>query len=313
MRGLYSYLMESTRFNVNRRLVFIINPIAGGRESASLKKILDVAVCHIPDSDIVYTKYPGHARELAASAVKDGYDVVVAVGGDGTVNEVASSLVGTDTALGIIPLGSGNGLARHLGIPLQPEKAIRTIMESKPITIDSATINGTPFFCTAGIGFDAQVAADYAKSGTRGLITYVKEAIKDWIAYKPGDYVIETENGKLQTKALLITIGNANQWGNDYFITPQASLLDGNLDIAIVKPASMMSNLSMVRQLRQKTLTENPNVLYIKSSYARIECLTTKKAAAHYDGEVASFDGNILFECKKNTMKIIPGIGADSI
>jgi len=300
--------MITPYLNMDRRLLFIKNPISGGQKSSSFQKQLDISIRSVPNAELVYTKHPGHARELAANAVKEGYDVVVAVGGDGTVNEVASSVVGTDTALGIVPLGSGNGLARHLGIPLQKEKAIKTIIESKPVTIDTAIINGTPFFCTAGIGFDAQVAADYAKSGTRGLITYVKEAVKDWISYKPGEYVIETENGSLQTEALLITIGNANQWGNDYFITPNASLQDGKLDIAIVKPASIISNLSMVRQLRQKTLTKNADVIFLKSSYAKIECLSNDKKAAHYDGEVASFDGIILLECKKNSLKIIPGI-----
>jgi len=299
---------------MNRKTFFISNPLSGCHGSSFTRYEVDSIVHRlIPNSTLVYTEYAGHARELAAKAVKVGYDVVVAVGGDGTANEVASSLVGTNVALGIIPLGSGNGLARHLGIPLQPENAIRNIMESEPITIDTATINDIPFFCTSGIGFDAQVAADYSESGTRGLVTYVKEAVKDWVSYKPEEYIIETENGRLQSKALLITIGNANQWGNDYFITPQASLLDGKLDITIVKPASMMSNLSMIRQLRNKTLLENPDVVFLKSSFARIECLSNKKTAAHYDGEVANFDGNILLECKKSTMKIIPGVNVKTI
>jgi len=302
----FYYLTELIRLNVNKKYLFITNPISGGKKSASLHKIVYSTVRQIVNADLAVTEYPGHGRELAANAVEKGYDVVVAVGGDGTVNEVASSLVGTETALGIVPLGSGNGLARHLGIPLLPEKAIENILKSKPVTIDSAVINGTPFFCTAGIGFDAQVAMDYAEDGARGLTTYIKNAVKDWTTYKSGEYIIETEEGRIQTRALLITVGNANQWGNNFFITPTASLCDGKLDVTIVKPASIISNLSMIRQLRNKTLTKNPDVMFLKSSYVKIEHLSPEKTAAHYDGDVTSLDRNIYIECKNSSLKAIP-------
>lgn len=174
------------------RFLFIINPVSGGRKAKALHNEVKYLASRIPEVEITGTEFPGHARELSATAVSNGYDAVIAVGGDGTVNEVASALVGTDVSLGIVPLGSGNGLARHLGISLQPEKAIMTILNSAPARIDSAVINGIPFFCTAGVGFDAQVAADYAKAGSRGLVTYAKEAIRGWFSYKPGEYIIET-------------------------------------------------------------------------------------------------------------------------
>lgn len=268
---------------------------------------MESLVSKIPNAEMVKTEYSGHARSLAAAAIGKGYDIVVAVGGDGTVNEVASALVGSDTALGIVPLGSGNGLARHLGIPSQPRAAVKAIMAGQPIRIDAAAINGRPFFCTAGIGFDAQVATDYANAGTRGLITYAKEAVHDWRLYRPKEYEIETEEGAVKTQALLITIGNANQWGNNFFITPDASLQDGKLDIAIVKPASIESNAQMVWQLRHKSLAKNPDVLYLRSPFVRIKCLSEAAIAAHYDGEVTTLSCPIRFECHKASLNVIPG------
>ena len=291
--------------SVCSHMLFILNRIAGGRSSESYRKSIESIVSRIPGSSLALTDYAGHAREIASAAVKDGCDLVVAVGGDGTVNEIASVLVGTDVALGIVPIGSGNGLARHLGIPLDLEGAVKAILERHVVTIDYATINGKPFFCTTGIGFDALVANDYAKAGTRGLITYVKEAINDWFSYAPGEYVIETDNRTIRTKALLITVGNANQWGNDYFITPHASLKDGKLDIAIVKPANILSYLKMVWQLRHKTLAENPDVVYLKSPFVKITCLSESNVAAHYDGEATSFNGNIVIDCKKESLRVV--------
>lgn len=287
------------------KYLFIKNPISGGQRSKSFQRKVESIVGGISSATIVNTEYPGHARELASTAIKDGFDAVVAVGGDGTVNEVASALVGTDTALGVVPIGSGNGLARHLGIPLQPEKAISAILNPKTVRIDSATINGTPFFCTSGVGFDAQVAADYAKAEGRGLITYAKEAVRDWFSNKPGEYVIETEEGTIQTKALLITVGNANQWGNDYFITPRASLFDGKLDIAIVQPASVASNLKMVWQLRHKTLYRNNDVVYLKSSFVRIELLSGESAPAHFDGEAALMGNKVLVKSEPSSLNVL--------
>ena len=288
-------------------ILCIVNPISGGLASAPLHRIVESLVSKIPNAEMVKTEYSGHARSLAAAAIGKGYDIVVAVGGDGTVNEVASALVGSDTALGIVPLGSGNGLARHLGIPSQPRAAVKAVLAGQPIRIDAAAINGRPFFCTAGIGFDAQVATDYANAGTRGLITYAKEAVHDWRLYKPKEYEIETEEGSVKTQALLITVGNANQWGNNFFITPDASLQDGKLDIAIVKPASIESNAQMVWQLRHKSLAKNPDVMFLRSSFVRIKCLSEAPVAAHYDGEVTSFDGEIFCDCRPGALKVLAG------
>lgn len=282
--------------------LFIINPISGGAKSSLLRHAVRNAVSKMPDAEFVITEGAGHARELAADAVGRGIGIVVAVGGDGTVNEVASSLVGTGAALGIVPIGSGNGLARHLHISLRPSEAIKAIREDGIVAVDSATVNGRPFFCTAGIGFDAQVAADYAKAGTRGLLTYAVEAVHDWTTYKPEEYAIETEEGVVETRALLITCGNANQWGNDFYITPQASLRDGKLDLAIVKPTTLSSNFKMLHQLRSKTLSDNPDVVYLRSSFFRIK--RREEGAAHFDGEETSLGKEIVLQCMPASLRV---------
>lgn len=285
--------------------LFIINPISGGVQSTLPRLLIKNIVAKMPSAEMVFTERAGQAHEIAAEAAQCGIGTVVAVGGDGTVNEVASALVGTKTALGILPLGSGNGLARHLHIPLLPLEAINVIRKKRPVIIDSAVIDGRPFFCTAGVGFDAQVATDYANAGSRGLLTYAKEAVEDWNTYKPEEYVIETEEGTVRTKALLITCGNANQWGNDFYITPRASLQDGKLDVTIVKPANLHSNFLMLHQLRSKTLDENPDIISLKSSFVRIR--RDKEGPAHFDGEKLQLGTTISLECIPSSLKVIPG------
>jgi len=274
----------------------IVNPISGNGRSAaaidSIGAVLDKAAVQWTG---VVTEYAGHAFELARQAVTDGCDVVVAVGGDGTVNEVASALVGTDTALAVIPRGSGNGLAFHLGIPHKLEGAIRVLTDAiaKPQiikTIDTAVLkaDGTerPFFCSAGIGYDAKVAFDYASSGHRGLATYTSKAVEDWMKYEPDEYKISSDNADFTVKALLITCGNANQWGNNFHIAPDASLLDGVLDVTIVHPLNPFQAIPMAVQLLGYGINRNHCVESLKTSRVRIERLGgDTRADAHFDGE----------------------------
>lgn len=181
---------------------------------------------------VVLTTGPGHATELATAAVEAGIDRVLAIGGDGTINEVARALRHTATALGIVPIGSGNGLARHLKIPLNNLLAIDRALEGKPVVIDSGEINEHPFFCTAGIGFDAYVAHAFAEQTMRGLPTYIRVTLEAFLRYRPGQYVI---NGQ-QKELFSLTFANAGQFGNDIWIAPLANVSDGRLDFCQVRP-----------------------------------------------------------------------------
>lgn len=208
-------------------MLFIINPISG---KGKKKKI--AAALHERGYKVVYTEYAGHAEELARTTDEE---IVVAVGGDGTVNEVARGLTGTGKTLGIIPCGSGDGLARHLGLSHKIKKAIRTIENCNVRTIDSAEINGRKFFSVCGVGFDAVVSERFALSGRRGLWNYIKQGLTTWKSYKPEIYELDIDGKSFRSEAMFITIGNSNQWGNGAKITPLADLCDGILEITIVK------------------------------------------------------------------------------
>lgn len=207
-------------------MLFIINPISGhGRKQRIISRLEKAGY------KVVCTEYAGHAEKLAREAAEQ---VVVAVGGDGTVNEVARGLVGTGKTLGIIPCGSGDGLARHLGISHNFSKALKTVTSGKTSPLDAGRINGRLFFSVCGVGFDAVVSERFAKCGKRGLSTYIREGLKTWRIYAPERYVIEMNGQTLEHEAMFITVGNSNQWGNGAKITPLADSSDGILDITVV-------------------------------------------------------------------------------
>ena len=185
-------------------ILFLVNPKSG---VGGKKRILQMVERYIDhgryDADVRFTEYAGHAYELAKDAVVCGVDVVVAVGGDGTVNEVGRALVHTATAMGVLPCGSGNGFARHLGIPMSTKKSIEFINKAEPVSVDYGKINGHPFFCSCGMGFDAVVSDDFAKGTGRGLLNYVKQSLLDWVKYKPETYLVETDSIKEKFEAFV--------------------------------------------------------------------------------------------------------------
>lgn len=267
-----------------KRIIFIVNPISGTRG----KRIILQCIRERMDKsryeyEVKCTKYAGHATELAAQAVKDGIDMVVAIGGDGTINEVARALVHTNTALGIIPCGSGNGLARHLRIPMDAKDAVDIINAGNVICIDYGKVNDIPFFCTCGVGFDAFVSLKFADSGKRGLLTYLENTLHESLNYKPETYEIENEEGTMHYNAFLIACGNASQYGNNAYITPQASLTDGLMDVTIMEPFTVLDVPSLSFQLFNKTIDQNSRIKTLRTRKIRIH--RTKPGVLHYDGD----------------------------
>ena len=281
-----------------KKIVFVVNPISGTQEKKTILKWIDERIDRsIYEYTIVRTDYAGHATQIAANAVHDHIDMVVAIGGDGTINEIGRSLIHSDTALGIIPCGSGNGLARHLRIPMDPKAAIDIINQGHQVCIDYGKINNIPFFCTCGVGFDAFVSLKFADSGKRGLLTYLENTLHESLTYKPETYEIENEEGTMRYKAFLIACGNASQYGNNAYITPQASLTDGLMDVTIMEPFTVLDVPSLSFQLFNKTIDQN----------SRIKTLRAKKIKIHRMHEgVMHFDGDPLMAGKELEVEIVP-------
>lgn len=286
------------------RIAFIINPISGTSNKQNLRKLI---AKNLDDKfaapDIIFTSHKGHAHELAKLYAEKNYYAVIAVGGDGTVNEVASALVQTNTALGIVPSGSGNGLANHLRIPLNTTKAISQLNRSEIISVDYATANDRPFFCTCGIGFDAFVGYEFAKETKRGFFTYIEKVLSGYFKYSPENYRLVADNVDIETKALVITFANANQWGNNAYIAPQASIQDGLLDVTIITNFPALAAPTVALRLFTKTINDDYFVNTIKTK--EITLYREQKGIFHYDGEPIEEEAEIHIKVIENGLKLI--------
>ena len=285
-------------------ILFLINPKSGvgGKRSVPrfVRTLLDKSKFNVT---IKETQYVAHACELTAEAVARGVDIVVAVGGDGTVNEVARSLIGSNTALGIIPCGSGNGFARHLGIPMNIKKSIEFLNTAQPTVIDYGKLNGHPFFCSCGMGFDARVSNDFAKSGSRGVFTYIKTSLVDWVTYKPETYYVETPHFKSKFKAFVVACGNASQYGNNAYITPFASMRDGMFTVSILSPFSTVEMPLMAAHLFRHTFSKSSHMTTLTTSWLRI--VRESAGPVHYDGEPCEMDAELVIEMVPDGIKVM--------
>lgn len=286
------------------KIAFIINPKAGKKNKTNIEELVGKNL----DSDqwkskFFYTEFGGHARELVFECVGNGYQTIVAVGGDGTVNEVATSVFQAGVTLGIIPIGSGNGLARSLGIPLQKTDAIKLLNANKIREIDVGAINKQYFFCTCGTGFDARIGHRFAKSKTRGFISYIKTVIREFNKYRPKKYKIKIDNQKIKQKAFLITIANAGQYGNNAYIAPEAQIDDGSFDISVLKPFPWYISPFLGIRLFAK----NINKSRFTDTYRghSVEFLKKKKYKFHIDGEPVKYNGRIKIDIIPHGLKVI--------
>ena len=278
-----------------RTILFIINPKSGTDKKLYVRQIIGKKIDVSKFSyQVRYTEYAGHAEVLAREAVEKGTDIVVAVGGDGTVNEVARALIHTQTALGIIPCGSGNGLARHLQLPMDPEGAIQMINEACIKSLDYGTMNNLPFFCTCGMGFDAFVSMKFANSGKRGLLSYIENTLRETLTYKPDTYTLTLDDQQIEQRAFVIACANASQYGNNAFIAPAATMSDGLMDITVLEPFSAIEAPQLALQLFNGTLTTNSRVKTFKARKAHIKRLS--KAPVHVDGDPLITDPEIDVE-----------------
>lgn len=283
----------------NKRIIFVVNPISGTSGKAMILNLIENNLDKTKyDYDIIKTKYQGHATEIAEQAVAQGIDIVCAIGGDGTVNEIAQSLVHTNTALAIIPCGSGNGLARHLHIPVDPVGAIKVINQGLTSHMDYGLINRHPFFCTCGVGFDAFISMKFAQAGKRGPVTYAENVLKNGLNYNPEKYEIDIfgENGGDEKEhksynAFLISCANASQYGNNAYIAPMASVHDGLLDVTIIEPFNVIEAPQIAIQLFSGTIDKNSLIKSFRCKKVKIR--RKSPGAIHYDGDPIVVGKNI--------------------
>jgi diacylglycerol kinase (ATP) len=270
-------------------VAIIINPVSGGgrRNMARARAQVALAVveAHGDVADVMITERPGHARELAKAAMVRGARLVMAWGGDGTINEVASALVFNDVPLGIIPAGSGNGLARELGVRLKPELAIADAVAAEPRLMDVGEIEGRYFVNIAGIGFDAHVASQFNTPGNqrRGLMGYARISLRALRSYVPGVYRISHTNGSTDRRAILVTVANSAQFGNGARIAPGAKVDDGWLDLVVVEERSRWRTLMQLPRLFNGTVQRIPGCTIDRIQRATIE--SDAPMRFHVDGE----------------------------
>ena len=274
--------------------MFIVNPVSGNRRK---KKHI---IAGLRGYEVRFTEYPGHATEIARET---SADIVVAVGGDGTVNEVARGLVGTDKILGIVPCGSGDGLALHLKIGRGFRKALRIIEKGKTAPLDYGTIDGRPFFSVCGVGLDAIVSERFAKAGRRGLSTYIREAFRTWKGFVPDNYRIRLDGSVMDLDAVLVTIGNSNQWGNGAKVTPLARTDDGELDVTIVETFRSIEIPLLAWRLMTGTFDRSRRGMCFRARNIEIE--RNSGGPAHFDGDFFGAGEKIAISLAPDRLRVL--------
>ncbi len=288
----------------NRKIRFIINPKSGTGNKSKLPSLIEKNMDpSTSDSEICITKSAGHAVELANEAVANHYDVVVAVGGDGSVNETASALVNSNTSLGIIPTGSGNGLARHLKIPVNAKKAIGIINTGTTDVIDTLSVNDRFCVGTIGVGFDAHIAHLFSHAKKRGYSTYVKLVLAEFSTYKIRKFSILVDETHIEKNCFLLTFANSSQFGNNAVIAPFADVKDGLIEISMMRKFPVFAAPGLIFRLMNNSIHRSD---YFTSSRGRnIVLKNTGELQGHIDGEPVIFTNNVTINIKPLSLRVI--------
>lgn len=292
---------------MKRKILFLANPVSGIRGKEKIHKIIQQLLDKNRfDYTWMYTSYAGHGQELARQAVKDRVDAVVVVGGDGSVNEVASALVHTGVALGIIPCGSGNGFARHMKIPLSTRKCVKMINRFQSCKVDTFMLNNS-FACNiAGVGFDARVAHRFAEAKKRGFWTYLAIILKEYPRYRSIEVKLETEEAVQEHKAMLVSVANGMQFGNGAVIAPHARISDGWLDICILSRIPFIFAPLLGVAFMGRFIHKTPLVKYLKVKNLKI--ISEKNLHAHIDGDPFPLQKHFEVKIQPLSLKVLmPG------
>ncbi len=282
---------------MKKRILFIINPVAGVHSKDKIPRCIDKYLNKNQfDYEIIYTKGRGHATQLGTGAI-DKYHIVAIAGGDGSVNEVATSLVGSNVSLAIIPSGSGNGLARHLGYSINIRSTLNIINGYNVKKIDVCKINDTYFFSLTGIGFDAYVAKVFSREETRGFLTYAWSALKSVFSFDAFEFELYSETRKISGNTFMINICNSNQYGYNVKVAPYASLFDGLVDVIIINDISKWKLPILVTQLLAGQHLKSRHITFFRTSQLHI-----KSPAYCY----LQIDGETVHKEKEFNISVLP-------
>lgn len=291
---------------MKKKIIFIVNPISGHHNKNHFPNLVESSIDKNKyDYTIVFTEYANHATELTMKAIEDGYEYIAAVGGDGTINEVAKCMIGKEQTLVIIPFGSGNGLARHLGLPFKVEKLIKDVINNgKKYKIDTATMNGVPFISLAGIGFDAMIADYFAKDENRGFLTYAKLITEKYPNYRQKEYtLILDDKTTIECKPFFVTFANSSQFGYNAEISPKASVQDGLLDVCIFKKPNILEVPIVATYFLAKQIDKSNFIDIYKAK--KIQVFRKVDEVANVDGEPVEMSKDIIVEIKPLSLNIL--------
>lgn len=288
---------------MKKHIWFIVNPISGGRKKAELPELIASHLDHKKfDYNIIQTEYKGHAIDLAKQAIEMGIDIVCAVGGDGSVHEVGTTLIGSNTQLAIIPLGSGNGLARHMKIPLKIKKSLECINSGKYIVMDTLRVNNKPILGFGGYGFDALIAKKFASSRKRGFSSYVKLVLKEVFKYNPINVSIDANGQVRKLPVFLCTIANTSEFGNGFVVSPKSDATDGKFEVVILKPFSFWNIPAMLFRYFSGRTDRSGLTEVIKTDHAT---LVLPHSYGQIDGEPISSGKKVQVDVVPQSLRII--------
>ena len=305
-------IQNANRRNMNRKFIFFINPISGTKNKEALKPLIEKKMRKLNFSfQFAVTRKDGNYHFLPALIQDQKITDVVICGGDGSINQVASSLINSTVNVGIIPLGSGNGLAFAAGIPKNTGKALEIILEGNAFVIDAFYINNKFSCMLCGIGFDAQVAHDFAKQKSRGLATYIKQTLKNFFTVADYPFIIDINDRRINTRSFFISIANSNQFGNHITIAPKASLNDGLLDIVIVNKMNKINFVySVLKQIKTGKLQqvtekdfEKRDIHYFQAKKLSIQ--NPALAPLHIDGEPSETSSLFEINIVENAFRLL--------
>jgi diacylglycerol kinase (ATP) len=294
------------------KLRFIFNPKSGhnARNPHLLHRAREFIQRQQLDATVVATAHPRHATELARTAIAEGCDVIVAIGGDGTMNEVATALINTPATLGLIPCGSGNGLGRHLGIPNPGQGAFRNLLNGTVRVIDTGEANGRPFFNVMGLGFDAEISHRFTTVARRGFSAYIGITLKAWRSYVPPEVRIQGGGQDLTTRAFILSVANSDQFGNNCYIAPGARVDDGLLNLTVLQPVNLIQSIPLGLRLFTKQVGGSRHAITLIGQSFVVE--RSSPGLIHTDGEPFNTDAKVTVSVRPASLRVLvpaPGTG----